>query len=70
MKQMFHYRSTRVSKDLDRIQATSSKPRQKGLVSGSTGMIGLQLCAFLEAAGHDVHRLMRPTSKLPPDVNP
>ncbi|MAK96495.1 MAG: hypothetical protein CL996_03250, partial [Euryarchaeota archaeon] len=70
MKQMFHYRSTRVSKDLERIQATSSKSRQKVLVSGSTGMIGLQLCAFLEAAGHDVYRLMRPTSKLPPDVNP
>ena len=69
MRQMFHFRSTRVTKDLLRIQATSDKPRQKVLVSGSTGMIGLQLCAFLEAAGHDVYRLMRKTTKLPPDVN-
>lgn len=69
MRQMFHYRSTKVTKDLKRIQETSDKPRQKVLVSGSTGMIGLQLCAFLEAAGHDVYRLMRRTTKLPPDVN-
>ena len=69
MRQMFHFRSTRVTKDLLRIQATSDKPRQKVLVSGSTGMIGLQLCAFLEAAGHDVYRLMRIPTKLPPDVN-
>ena len=69
MRQMFHYRSTRVTKDLDRIAQYSDKPRQKVLVSGSTGMIGLQLCAFLEAAGHDVYRLLRKQTKLPPDVN-
>lgn len=69
MRQMFKYRSTRVTNDLNHIQATSDKPRQRVLVSGSTGMIGLQLCAFLEAAGHEVHRLMRLTTKLPADVD-
>ena len=69
MRQMFKYRSTRVTNDLKQIQATSELPRQKVLVSGSTGMIGLQLCAFLETAGHEVHRLLRVSTKLPPDVN-
>jgi uncharacterized protein (TIGR01777 family) len=69
MRQMFKYRSTRVTNDIKQIQATSELPRQRVLVSGSTGMIGLQLCAFLETAGHEVHRLMRVETKLPPDVN-
>ena len=69
IRQMFKYRSARIDNDLKQIQATAEQPRQKVLVSGSTGMIGLQLCAFLETAGHDVHRLLRPNSKLPADVN-
>lgn len=69
MKQMFEFRSVRVANDLKQIQATADLPRQRILVSGSTGMIGLQLCAFLEAAGHDVHRLLRPSTKLPTDVD-
>ena len=35
------------------------------LVSGSTGLIGTQLCAFLFAAGHDVVRLLRKETVLP-----
>lgn len=69
MRQMFKYRSTRVDSDIKQIKATANQPRQKVLVSGSTGMIGLQLCAFLETAGHDVYRLLRPKTKLPADVN-
>jgi len=69
MKQMFEFRSVRVANDLKQIQATADLPRQRILVSGSTGMIGLQLCAFLEAAGHDVHRLLRSSTKLPTDVD-
>ena len=69
MKQMFEFRSVRVANDLKQIQLTKELPRQRILVSGSTGMIGLQLCAFLEAAGHDVHRLLRPSTKLPTDVD-
>jgi uncharacterized protein (TIGR01777 family) len=69
MNQMFRYRSEKVANDLKQIQKTRDLPRQRVLVSGSTGMIGLQLCAFLEAAGHDVHRLLRVDSKLPADIN-
>ena len=69
IRQMFKYRSTRVTNDIKQIQDTDKLPRQKILVSGSTGMVGLQLCAFLETAGHDVYRLLRTKSKLPADVN-
>lgn len=69
MNQMFRYRSEKVANDLIQIQKTRDLPRQRVLVSGSTGMIGLQLCAFLEAAGHEVHRLLRIDSKLPADIN-
>ena len=69
MRQLFKYRSARIKCDIKQIQATAEQPRQKVLVSGSTGMIGLQLCAFLETAGHDVYRLLRPNTKLPADVN-
>ena len=64
MVQMFRYRTDIVINDLKQIKKTSHLPRQRVLVSGSTGMIGLQLCAFLEAAGHEVHRLVRPSTKL------
>ena len=69
MVQMFKYRTDIVANDLRQIKKTKHLPRQRVLVSGSTGMIGLQLCAFLEAAGHEVHRLVRPSTKLPKDVN-
>ena len=68
MNQMFAYRTTRVQNDLKRIGHFAHLPRQRVLISGSTGLIGLQLCAFLSAAGHDVTRLVRPTTVLPPDA--
>tara|TARA_B100001079_G_scaffold37764_1_gene29055 strand:+ start:37 stop:978 length:942 start_codon:yes stop_codon:yes gene_type:complete len=42
-------------------------PRKRILISGSTGLIGTQLGAFLETDGHDVHRLIRPTTRLHAD---
>ncbi|MCH1540372.1 MAG: TIGR01777 family oxidoreductase [Candidatus Poseidonia sp.] len=68
MKQMFAYRSTRVQSDLARIREFSHLPRHRILISGSTGLIGMQLCAFLSAAGHDVTRLVRPSTTLPSDA--
>ena len=47
IRQMFEYRSTRVTNDIKQIQATAELPRQRVLVSGSTGMIGLQYVLFL-----------------------
>ena len=68
LNQMFAYRTDRVQSDLRRIKDFAHLPRQKVLVSGSTGLIGLQLCAFLAAAGHEVTRLVRPTTVLPDDA--
>jgi uncharacterized protein (TIGR01777 family) len=68
LKQMFAYRTLRVRNDLERINAFAHLPRQNILISGSTGLIGLQLCAFLQAAGHHITRLVRPSTVLPPDA--
>ena len=69
MKQMFAYRTLRVQEDIKRIAQYADQPQQKVLISGSTGLIGMQLCAFLQAAGHQVIRLVRPSTVLPPDVD-
>jgi uncharacterized protein (TIGR01777 family) len=69
MKQMFAYRTLRVQEDIKRIAQYADQPPQKVLISGSTGLIGMQLCAFLQAAGHHVTRLVRPSTVLPPDVD-
>jgi len=69
MDQMFAYRTIRVQEDLKRIAMYADRPKQRVLVSGSTGLIGMQLCAFLQAAGHDVVRLIRPSTTVPPDAS-
>ena len=46
------------------------QPRRRILISGSTGLIGTQLGAFLETDGHDVYRLLRPSTTLHADQNP
>jgi uncharacterized protein (TIGR01777 family) len=66
---MFAYRTLRVQEDIKRIAQYADQPPQKVLISGSTGLIGMQLCAFLQAAGHHVTRLVRPSTVLPPDVD-
>ena len=68
LKQMFAYRTSRVQSDLRRIQRFAHLPRQRILVSGSTGLIGMQLCAYLTAAGHQITRLVRPSTVLPSDA--
>jgi len=68
MDQMFAFRTVRVKNDLERIAAFAHLPRQRILISGSTGLIGLQLCAFLSAAGHSITRLVRPSTQLPSDA--
>jgi len=68
MNQMFAYRTLRVQNDLARIAQFADRPRQRILVSGSTGLIGMQLCAFLAAAGHEITRLVRQTTVLPSDA--
>tara|TARA_B100001113_G_scaffold11921_1_gene9304 strand:- start:4038 stop:5339 length:1302 start_codon:yes stop_codon:yes gene_type:complete len=68
--QMFKHRSRRILADLKRQEMFKDAPRKRILISGSTGLIGTQLGAFLETDGHDVHRLLRPSTKLHADQDP
>lgn len=68
LRQMFAHRTRRVRSDLQRISQYAKLPKQKVLVTGSTGLIGMQLCAFLVSAGHQVTRLVRQSTTLPSDV--
>lgn len=67
VNQMFKHRSRRILADLKRQEMFKDSPRKRILISGSTGLIGTQLGAFLETDGHDVHRLVRPSTKLHAD---
>ena len=70
VNQMFKHRSRRILADLSRQEMFKDAPRKRILISGSTGLIGTQLGAFLETDGHDVHRLLRPSTKLHADQDP
>ena len=70
VRTMFKHRTRRILADLTRQQMFKDAPRRRILISGSTGLIGTQLGAFLETDGHDVHRLLRMSTKLHADQNP
>lgn len=70
VRQMFKHRSRRILADLNRQQMFKDAPRKRILITGSTGLIGTQLGAFLETDGHDVHRLLRTTTRLHADQDP
>ncbi len=59
IKRMFISRELRLIRDLKQHSHFNSKRRKKILIAGSSGMIGTQLCAFLDTGGHDVWRLVR-----------
>ena len=61
LRRMFVYRHTQVRDDLDAIaelRHLDPTPRTVA-VTGSTGLVGSALCAFLSTAGHRVIRLVR-----------
>ncbi len=60
---MFTARGIRLERDLKRHAEFANKPRKKILVTGSSGLIGRQLVAFLDTGGHDVWRLVRRKAK-------
>jgi len=59
LRRMFRARELRLQRDLGRHGKYSDQPRKRILVAGSSGMIGMQLVAFLDTGGHDVWRLVR-----------
>ncbi len=59
LQRIFRFRTIRTERDLHRISETADAPRMRILMSGSSGLVGSQLRAFLLAAGHEVLTLRR-----------
>lgn len=62
LERMFRFRTIRTQRDMDRIAEHSDAGHLRVLVSGSSGLVGTQLCAFLRTAGHEVVTVHRSTS--------
>ena len=56
---MFEFRHRRLGADLVRHAAHADRDRLRVAVSGASGLVGRQLCAFLSTGGHVVKRLVR-----------
>ena len=59
LARVFHYRHAITRQDLARHHPFREQPPLKILISGSTGLVGSTLRAFLTTGGHTVHRLVR-----------
>ena len=59
LKAAFAYRHQTTRNDLARIRAYTYMQPLRVAVSGSAGLVGSALCDFLDAAGHEVYRLVR-----------
>ena len=57
LENMFAWRSTRLARDLE--EAAAEPVIRKVLITGSSGMLGPHLCAFLRVLGHKVTRAIR-----------
>lgn len=56
---MFAFRHRRTREDLARHARHAGAPRLRVAVTGSTGLVGAALCAFLTTGGHEVVPLVR-----------
>jgi len=65
MEKMFKHRTRIFNADISRHELFLNEKRKKILVSGSNGLIGQQLCAFLSTGGHEIIPLLRPESPIP-----
>lgn len=61
LERTFRYRHAVTAHDLSRHAAFADRPRLRIAVTGATGFIGQQLCAFLTTGGHEVVRIGRGT---------
>lgn len=59
LERMFRFRHTRTAYDLARHGCFAQERPWKIAISGSSGLIGSQLAAFLTTGGHTVYRLVR-----------
>ena len=59
LRRMFGYRHEVLRGDLERHLPWRDRPRLRVAVTGATGLVGRQFCAFLTTGGHQVLRLTR-----------
>ncbi len=59
LARLFSYRHARTRCDLERHAARRGEPRLRVALSGSSGLVGSQLAAFLTTGGHAVRPLVR-----------
>jgi len=59
LQRMFAWRHRRTGHDLRRHQELSRGESLRVAVSGASGLVGRQLCAFLSTGGHQVRRIVR-----------
>lgn len=62
LRKLFSFRHRLIAQDLKQKASYRGGTKMKVLVSGSTGLIGEGLTAFLSSQGHSVVRLVRPES--------
>lgn len=58
-QRMFGHRHRRTRDDLDRHAALADHGRKRIIIAGASGLLGRQLVAYLQGAGHEVVRLVR-----------
>ncbi len=61
LERLFRYRHQITKQDIEAAKLTK---RMKVLVSGSGGLVGTDLCAFLQHQGNDVYKLVRNKAKI------
>jgi uncharacterized protein (TIGR01777 family) len=59
LERMFAWRHRRTANDLRRHEEYSRPGALRVAVSGASGLVGRQLCAFLSTGGHQVRRIVR-----------
>lgn len=68
LTQNFRFREVRLNNDLLRHEKFKDQPRLKIGITGSTGVIGTALSAFLLTGGHDVYRFVRRKATHPNEI--
>ena len=66
LERMFVYRHRKLGLDLQRHRALGQPLRIA--VTGASGLVGTQLCAFLQTGGHEVLRLVRSSAPGPSEI--
>jgi hypothetical protein len=66
LQRLFDYRHSITAHDLAVHAGTRGRQQMRVLISGSTGLVGSALVPFLTTGGHEVVRLVRSQTQIPP----